>query len=173
MTAETWRDVPGLPYQVSDLGNVRSVDRTITDSKGRRYALKGRLLVLRRTARRPDYLYADLWHAGVCTRCQVHQLVMRVFVGEPPPNHQVHHINHNGLDNRLVNLTYVDRSQHLKTHRVGARNPNAKLTNPEVRAIRRLGRQGAQRLDIAQRFGVSRSTVAHILTYRSWKESKP
>ena len=170
MTAEAWLDVPDLPYQVSDLGRVRSVDREILDAEGRWRTFKGRLLTPRRTGRRPDYLHVDLYVAGRLTRFSVHALVLLIFVGEPPAGYQVHHINGNPRDNRLVNLAYMGKSQHLSMHHAGEGNPNARLTLTEAREIRRLREQGVLRACIAQRFGVSLGAVDHILKNRNWKE---
>lgn len=46
MTTERWLPVPGWEgfYEVSDYGNVRSVDRTITRSDGQKRRFKGKTL---------------------------------------------------------------------------------------------------------------------------------
>ena len=43
---EIWKDIQGYEgfYQVSNLGRIRSLDRTITDSIGRKRLYKGRIL---------------------------------------------------------------------------------------------------------------------------------
>ena len=43
-TSEIWKDVVGYEgaYQISSIGNVRSLDREIIDSKGRKYKIKGK-----------------------------------------------------------------------------------------------------------------------------------
>ena len=50
----------------------------------------------------------------------------------------------------------------------GERNAKAKLTEADVREIRRLGPTVAK-AEIAQRFGITRQQVVHILSRAQWK----
>lgn len=98
-----WRDIPGFEgeYQVSDDGQVRSLDRVIIRRNGMRQTLKGKLLKpglnthgrLRVQLDRPK-------------NYQVHRLVMLAFVGECPEGMEVCHNDGNPLNNRLDNLRY-------------------------------------------------------------------
>lgn len=64
------------------------------------------------------------------------------------------------------------RHSHGSSHNVprGERHTQAKLTESEVIQIRRLSQQGLTAQALADRFGVSRGHVAHILRRRVWKD---
>lgn len=99
---ETWRTIPRHPgYEASDLGRVRSVDRMIVRSNGRRQTLRGR--VLRPSAGRPQVVVNGR------TR-YVHHLVLLTFVGPCPPGLQCCHRNDDPSDNRLINLRWDSSS---------------------------------------------------------------
>lgn len=112
---EIWKDIPGHEgrYQVSDLGNVRSVDhrvRLVTRQAGETTRrVPGKLL--RPGPSRSGHLSVAI---GKGNSRMVHQLVMLAFVGPCPARHEVLHLNHNPADNRLVNLRYGTRSENLR-----------------------------------------------------------
>lgn len=56
-----------------------------------------------------------------------------------------------------------------RRHTHGQRHPRAKLTDEQVREIRRLRALGARPVVLAAGFGVSQHTVSSICTLRSWK----
>ena len=46
----------------------------------------------------------------------VHRLVWEAFVGDIPKGYDIHHKNHNPIDNRLENLEIIETSKHIKLH---------------------------------------------------------
>lgn len=90
---EVWRLCPSYPlYEVSSLGRTRRV--------GKLRAMKQRLA--------PNgYPQVTLsMHNRLITR-YVHTLVAESFIGPPPINHYVSHLDGNKADNRPENLAYV------------------------------------------------------------------
>lgn len=55
-------------------------------------------------------------------RYYVSRLVATVWLGAPK-GRQVHHINGDGTDDRVVNLVWVTRDEHLKRHGLSPRPP--------------------------------------------------
>jgi transposase len=49
------------------------------------------------------------------------------------------------------------------------RLPTSKLTEDQVREIRRLRKARQSTVELAKRFGVSRTTIRHIVAGRRWK----
>lgn len=121
LPGETWRPIPGCEgrYEASDLGRVRSVERTITDALGRVRRLKS--YVLRpATCKRSGRITHLSVLLGDRNPHQVHQLIMQVFVGPRPHGLEVCHNNGDPTDNRLENLRYDSRSaNHLDMQRHG------------------------------------------------------
>jgi hypothetical protein len=104
---EIWKDVEGFVgyYQVSNLGNVRSLPRTSNTGKN----LTGRTLRLLRTAK--GYLRVVLYKNGTRTALSVHQVVATAFIPNPQNKPQVDHINCVKDDNRVENLRWVTQSE--------------------------------------------------------------
>lgn len=97
---EEWRAIPNQPdYQVSNLGRVRS----FRVSKVSPRILKGDV---------DDAGYHRVMF-GDKTRRYIHQIVAEVFIGPPPPAHEVSHKNHIRHDNRPENLRYATRQENL------------------------------------------------------------
>jgi hypothetical protein len=97
MNTELFKDISGHDgrYQVSNLGRVRSFHR-------------GKNIILK-----PGTMN-KFGHCSVSLRRKtrtVHSLVLEAFIGPPPPNMEVLHINGVGSDNRLENLRYGTRSE--------------------------------------------------------------
>lgn len=177
-TTEEWRDVPGYEgcYQVSNLGRVRSVDRTIQDSIGRSYPLKGK--VLAPAPNRGGYLICAFTTGNKPSTFAVHRLVARVFLGPRPPGKEVHHKDGVKSNNAAANLTYVSRLENIRhayatglvrPHR-GETHVRARLTWHQVQEIRRLYGTGEYTFkQLASKYGVSLSTVSHAYRGRNWR----
>lgn len=149
--AEQWRDIPGFPdYQASNRGRIRS-------------RKSGEWRLLRATPHsRTGYLAVSLRVDGRYITRSVHRLIAMAFVGDAK-GRDVNHKNGNKLDNSLTNLEYLTRGDnHRHAYRTRLREPvGKKLTDAEVRLIADLKGQVSQR-ELADRFGVSRSTISLI-----------
>ena len=165
MNMTEWRKIPGYPnYAVSDDGQVRRDEGGAGARKGhivQPYLSRGYFTV--------KLGKNDRWHG-------VHQLVLLAFVGECPPGCEVAHNNGIRTDNRPSNLRWAthlenvaDRARHGTTAR-GSRIAAAKLTEDDVRSIRRqVAEGGLTKTDAARRWGVSRRNIQLICHGKSWK----
>lgn len=113
---EIWRDVVGYEglYQVSNQGNVKSLDRYVKDINGITCFKKGKIknMTISKTGYYVVYLYKD----NKLKTCKVHRLVAYAFLEKPKGKEYVDHINTNRLDNRADNLRWV-------THKENCNNP--------------------------------------------------
>lgn len=131
---EEWRDIPGHEgyYQVSSLGQVRSLDRDFVDSRGHQRSLAGRVLSPRKTGKN----YRTV-HLGDRERDRkVHQLVLAAFVGPVPEGQEVRHLDGDPTNNRLDNLLYGTRSENrLDSVRHGTHNAASRTHCPRRHAL--------------------------------------
>ena len=174
-TREEWRPVVGFEgaYEVSSLGQVRSLDRWIDFGNGRGRRVFGRVLKQSFTGPRRDYFKVALGLGAGRTKV-VHLLVCEAWHGPCPQGFWCRHINGNAKDNRPENLAWgtpaengADTVRHGMSTR-GEKNPMAKLTADDVREIRRLRDGGMMLKDIGARFGVQESTVCRIAKRAEW-----
>ena len=105
---EIWKDCVGYEgkYQVSNLGNVRS----ISNNKG---TYQERLLSQRQTPT-SNYLYVNFTVKDVTTHHSVHRLVAKAFIANPSNKATVNHIDGNKLNNNVCNLEWNTYSENLK-----------------------------------------------------------
>jgi hypothetical protein len=83
---ERWRPVVGYEglYEVSDRGQVRSLERVVTMKDGRRRPVTARILKLSVGGGWPGSVVAYLWKDGKRKEHSVQRLVFAEFVGDPP-----------------------------------------------------------------------------------------
>lgn len=102
---EKWRAVPGYHgYEVSSLGNVRSLNRVT--GRGRRWRGK----TMTPNAMKNGYMLVSLWRQGHRSSVLVHRLVLQAFIGPAASNQEARHGNGVRRDNRLSNLSWGSHS---------------------------------------------------------------
>lgn len=111
-----WKLVPGYPnYEVSDLGFIRSVSRTVTRSDGKVYRYPSK--VLKPSKLKNGYLYQNLRRNGArkTNTVLLHRAVMMAFMPvENMDDREVNHIDGFKHNNALENLEWSDRSENIK-----------------------------------------------------------
>jgi hypothetical protein len=167
-SAEEWRAVPSLDghYEVSNLGRVR---RALAAPRYGTYAGRPRKL----RPNRYGYFRFNAVIGGRHVTCVVHLLVAEVFLPpKPSPAHEINHIDGAKANNGADNLEWVTPLENWKhALRLGLRpyRPTTKVTERQVRAIRRLSREWSSR-EIAEVFGVTTGCIAHIRQGRTWRD---
>lgn len=111
---EIWKDIEGFEglYQVSNLGNVKSLPRNTT---------KGKLLKPAKT--RNGYLQVVLSKNGEAKRFYIHRLVAEAFLPNEDELPEVDHINSDKTDNRVANLQWISRVENLRKKETGMMIP--------------------------------------------------
>jgi hypothetical protein len=125
---EEWRPIPGFEgiYEVSDQGNVRSLDRITPMPGGSSRRTAGRVLRPSHGGRNLYHLYVHLSRDGEAHSHAVHQIVATVFHGpRPTPLSQVRHLNGISEDNRAVNLQWGTGSENQNDRVKHGNNHNA------------------------------------------------
>ena len=106
---EVWQPIKGYEglYEVSDQGRVRSLNRTIKNSRGT-YRLKGKTLSPRKGS--GGYCLVTLYDVSRRSHQRVHVLVLETFRGaRPSPKHDACHNDGNPANNALANLRWDTR----------------------------------------------------------------
>lgn len=113
MEKEIWvdiRDYDGI-YQISSLGRVRSLDRTIVQKNGISNNLKGVFLKLQKCT--SGYNTVPLSKNGVKKWKLVHRLVAVAFIPTESEELDVNHINEIKTDNRIENLEWCTHKKNV------------------------------------------------------------
>lgn len=173
---EIWKDINGYEglYQISNLGNVRSMDRIVTYSNGKKVKTKGKLL--KPTIKKNGYCYVSLSKNGEKPKYDVHRLVAKAFLDNPCGYPVVNHIDGCKTNNMVSNLewtTYEENIKHafkngLNKGTRGSINGQAILTESDVIQIKKLLKTMTGR-EIAKQFNVSESTISLIKNKTLWK----
>lgn len=111
---EEWLPVVGWEesYEVSDMGNVRSISRTIVGKDGVAKPFTGSTVTPVVTPK--GYLQVRLWKYNKPNSIYVHKLVLEAFVGKRPEEYACRHLNGVPADNRLVNIEWNTQSVNQK-----------------------------------------------------------
>lgn len=181
MKMEKWKDVPGYEglYQVSDLGNLRSLDRKFTMlRKGFivKTGRKGQLIKL--NSDQQGYLKASLNKIGFKQKTfTIHRLVAIAFLPNLDCFPEINHKNGIKSDNRVENLEWCNNHHNIQ-HAIanglrrilrGEEQGCSKLTNDKVRQMRKLSETGLPYRKIAQMFNVSTTVATNVVKYKTWK----
>lgn len=166
---EVWRVIKGYPhYEVSNIGNVRSLDRIIPCGlKNRRF--RGKPLRMRIK----NYGYVSLTADGISNNFYVHRLVALMFIDNPENKPQINHIDGNKFNNVLSNLEWCTARENLKHAVDTGLNKNkgedasiSKLTAKQVMEIRDNPLSFSV---IARKYSICSSSVFNIKQRKTWK----
>ena len=112
-----WKPIPGWEdyYEVSDEGNVKSLERIVTFGKGGEKLKKESILKARINSN--GYPAINLCKNGKCKQIENHRLVALTFIDNPHNKPSVNHINGIKTDNRVENLewaTWSEQQRHAR-----------------------------------------------------------
>lgn len=176
---ERWLPVVGAEgfYEVSNFGNVRSLDRRVRHRwPGSTRLARGRLLALCPGSHGYPTVALCLGGGIEWTRT-VHSLVLEAFAGPCPPSMEALHGPGGRCDNRWPeNIRWGTKPENQGPDRVrdgtsnrGERNGQAVLTAAIVRECRRRYAQGETGASLARQFGVSQQTMSAAISGKYWR----
>lgn len=179
MIDEIWKEIKGLEglYEVSNRGQVRSMDFYIINSLGRVRFYKSKLRKL--TIDKNGYLTIGL-HTGLHKIKKVHRLVAQAFISNPENKPQVNHKDGNKSNNNDWNLewcTNKENKQHafstgLTSMEKGEKSHNPKLTDKIVKDIRKRILNGYTLKEVGDLYNISISNVSMIKLNKTWNHIK-
>lgn len=182
MEIEIWKDVVGYEgfYQVSNLGRVKSVDRTVPypnskylNGTGTR-KFYGKILTL--TNDGGGYSKVTLRKSGNQVAGKVHRLVAEAFLVKPDGKDYVNHKDGIRTNNNAENLewcTSQENAQHAASRgtmgQKGEDAHRAKITEEVVFEIRSMYGSGEKIIRIAELFNLRHNHIESIVKRRSWR----
>ena len=174
---EVWKPIQNCEgYEVSSLGNVRSVDRTILvkSKNGIEFErhLKGKPISVQPDGR-GNYLMA---HMSRGKQRNVHRLVAEAFIPNPLNLPEVNHKDENKENNRADNLEWCNHRYNsnygsLRGKTRGDGNPMSKFSEDVVREIKASYIPNDKRYGVAglaKKYGMSQTHVCAIIKGRRW-----
>jgi hypothetical protein len=172
---EEWKDITGFEgfYQISNFGRVKSLGGKC-GSAIRKPSIRSISLT------KDGYEKVRLLKDGKDKTVRIHRLVAEAFIPNPEGKDTVNHIDGNKKNNHVSNLEWADRSEQLyhayklglKQSKVGSNNPVAKLSDEDVREIRKTYvRQSREygTVALAKKYGVTNRVIGLVVSGKSYK----
>lgn len=174
---EIWKPVKGYEglYEVSNVGRVKSMPRTIARSDGKPYTIK-KEKIMKLFADEDGYRRIEMRNDGKSFKTFAHRLVARAFIPNAENKPQVNHINGIKNDNRVDNLEWVTLQEN-KDHAVanglvadqrGIKNPSNTLEEKQVMKIIELKEKGFRPVEIARKIDIPYSNVRNVYYGYTW-----
>ena len=172
---EEWKDVIGFEghYQISPMGNVRSIARTIKGGRGEIRLSGG---IMRPTNNGNGYLIARFRMSGVQINKYVHRLVALHYVPNPDNKPNVNHLDCNRMNNEATNLEWCTQQENVayckKLNRLhppkGEKQRSAKLKETDIPKIRERLLKGETYRNIAKDYPVDERQIGFIARGQHW-----
>lgn len=171
---EIWKDVKGFKgyYQISNLGNLKSLDRYQKGKGGTMYFVKGR--IMKHCLDGKGYHYCYLSKDNVRTTGKIHRLVAKAFIPNPENKSQVNHLR--GKDNNDVdsiewatpkeNVVHAWKNNLCESKKGINSNAN-KLSEKQVYEIKLLKGIKTSR-EVGLQYNVSKTSILNIWNNKLW-----
>ncbi len=172
---EVFKKIKGYEnYEVSNYGNVKSIDHFVRSKNNSKRVQKGRLLTKPKTVK--GYLQVSLSNNGIRFNTGVHRLVALAFIPNPENKPQVNHINGIKDDNSLENLEWCTNKENqihavknnLCNPNLGEKHHNSKLTNEQVKNARRMFKLGMDNITLSRLYNISAPAMSKILRNKTY-----
>lgn len=168
-----WKPVKNYEgyYEVSDSGEVRSLDRIIADKNLKHRFLKGKVMKQSTSYNKErdceEYYVVNLRKNGTMKVSQVHRLVAEAFIDNPDNLPTVNHKDGDKYNNNATNLewaSYSDNNQHALDN--GLRSPRGNVVvqmSPDGEIITYY----KSACEASRYTGIGRSSISHCLNHRA------
>lgn len=170
---EIWKEIkiPDIyPYEVSNFGRVRSLDKEVIRKDGRRVIMYGKPLKIRLDGK--GYSFVSLYKGHkVALQLRVHRLVAEAFIPKVEGKTYINHIDGCRTNNYTDNLEWCTPSENTKDgiKRGTINNPGKKIDLNIVTKIRGYYVTGNfTQYELANKFNLSQTQICRIVNYQNW-----
>lgn len=161
---EIWKTYPEYPFiEASNLGRVRTKDRTITDKNGNKRFVKGR--ILKQQCSNKGYMYVHFSVGGKQVVQSVHRIVITCFCKNSEHLPEVNHINNNPADNRLENLEYCTHEYNIAYREKYGKSAAKTFGKPVFAVNLKTGKvlRFESQCEAARQLGVSQGDIGKVI----------
>lgn len=164
---EIWKDIQGFEglYQASTLGNIRSVDRVITQFGHKKHynrRMKGQ--IIKPKLQNSGYSVVWLSKSGKVSPYTVHRIIANTFIKPIEGSDYVNHIDGNKENNKVSNLEWCTLSENIThSYRDIGRKPSKPLsvlcvdTGEIFESIQRAAKDK----------GITKTSISHVIHGRN------
>lgn len=176
---EIWKSLNNIVecgefYEISNLGNLRSVDRKTIGKNGVIKHFKGKDKATKKNNR--GYIMANIYLDGEEKTVLIHRLVALAFIENPHNFPEVKHLDGNKNNNCVNNLEWVSSKENQNHARVnglsnqhGQNSVNSKLKDYEAIQIREMWDTGKyKKVELSKLFNVSTSVIDRIIRRKAY-----
>lgn len=173
---EIWKKIPIEHckfYEASSQGRIRSIDYLLFDINGHKRFYKSKI---RKPRIHNGYKRLSLTYKKKNITYKVARLIAITFIPNPKNKPQVNHLK-GKLNDSVDALEWTTASENIKhaydtgliKPKYGEDNPQSKLTEKQVKQIRKLYKQGLTQQNIADQFHINRCNISEIVNFKLWK----
>jgi hypothetical protein len=179
---EIWKPINGYEnfYEVSNLGNVRSVNRYAAGVHGSKRLLIGKPLIPSIGKEPNNYRMVFLRNGVRGNWFKISRLVAIAFIPNPNNYPCVDHVDCVKTNDSFSNLEWVTHAENMsRASSNGLMNSakgqnvwNSKLTDEKVLQMLALFKAGKTKTEIAREFQMGETIVREIIAGKRWKHVK-
>lgn len=161
---EKWIDIKGFEgfYQISNCGNVRSVDRVVSNRKYKGTELKPLIGF-------GGYYSVQLRKKVKKTVFYIHRLVAEHFIPNYENKKIINHIDEDKFNNNCCNLEWVTISENAIHSNKGAGLLTRKFDKKQIENIRDRFAKGESIYSICKDLNENGGTISNIVNHKTYK----
>lgn len=171
---EVWKQIEGYEgiYEISNLGNVKSLSRLVNNHSGFKKQLKEK--ILKNHISKTGYFVTDLKNNNERKTFKIHRLIAFAFIDKVIGKEYVNHIDGNKLNNNIDNLewcTIQENNKHAEKlglkNDSGINNSKSKLKIEDVFFIRN---SNLKLKELSNIYNLNESTISKIILRKTYKK---
>lgn len=171
---EVWKKIKGFEgyYEISNLGNVKSIDRVVKNGLNSERKIKER--ILKNNISKTGYFVVGLKNNNNRKTLKTHRLIAIHFIDNPDRKGFVNHKNGIKTDNSIFNLEWVtikENNIHAELNGLkndsGVNNSRSTISKEDVIFIRK---SNLKLKELSKLFNICESGISKIKLFKTYKK---
>jgi hypothetical protein len=173
---EIFKDIKGYEgyYQISNLGNIKSLSRLVDNHSNFKKLLKEK--ILKASISKTGYYVIDLKKNNQRKTFKIHRLIALHFIKKIQYKNFVNHIDGNKLNNEISNLEWCTiKENNIHAERIGLKNDSginnsrAKLNINDIIFIRN---SNLKLKELSLLFNINQSGISKVKKFKTYKNDR-